>query len=135
MAPATFYYRGLEFSSSFPNPAGTGFANPSATGILQGWGTCAPPLPPDAPSLLSPGASITFKWGTAARANKYWLQVNTASDFSGTNLFNSELGNITEQEVTGLSLGTTYYFRVKAGNDGGWGSWSSTRSVVVNSVP
>jgi hypothetical protein len=84
---------------------------------------------------LSLGITITFKWGAADRATKYQLQVNTQTDFNGTDMFNSELGNVTEGEVTGLSLGTPYYRRVRAGNDAGWGNWSSVRSVLANTVP
>jgi len=103
---------------------------------FEDWGTpSAPPTPPSPPALLSPGAAITFKWGTSTGATTYWLQVNTASDFTGINLFNAEVGNVTSQEVTGLSLGTTYYWRVKAGNSGGWSAWSSVRSVLANTMP
>jgi hypothetical protein len=38
------------------------------------------------------------------------------------------------QQVTGLANGTTYYWRVKAGNAGGWSDWSTTRSVIVNQL-
>ncbi|MCJ7664202.1 MAG: Ig domain-containing protein, partial [Desulfobacterales bacterium] len=102
---------------------------------IAGWSVVSPPTLPDPPSLLSPGATITFKWGTSTGATTYWLQVNTASDFTGTNMFNSEVGNITSQEVAGLSLGTAYYWRVKAGNSSGWSNWSSVRSVLANTVP
>ena len=98
--------------------------------------SCTPAKhPDDAPALLSPGETVTFKWGTAARATKYQLQVNTQDDFNGTDLFNAEVGNVTEQEVNGLSLGTTYYWRVQAGNTTGWGNWSVKRSVVTDAVP
>jgi hypothetical protein len=85
--------------------------------------------------LLSPGEVIIFKWSAATGATKYWLQVNTGADFTGTNMFNAELGNVVEQEVSGFSLGATYYWRVKAGNAAGWSAWSSVRSVVANAVP
>jgi len=126
---------GITFSSfAFPATAGSGLPGGSYTELVAGWAT--PSLPPDAaPILTSPGASVTFKWGTAERATTYWLQVNTQSDFSGTNPFNAEVGNVTTQEVTGLSLSTTYYWRVKAGNASGWGPWSAVRSVLANTAP
>jgi len=129
-------YRAFGYSTDFPASAGTGFTNyPGYHSLVAGWGVVTPPTLPDAPSLLSPGTAITFKWGASTGATTYWLQVNTASDFTGTNLFNAEVGNVTSQEVTGLSLGTAYYWRVKAGNSGGWSPWSSVRSVVSSTVP
>jgi hypothetical protein len=50
-------------------------------------------------------------------------------------LYNAEEGNITTQEVTGLSLGTTYYWRLKAGNSAGWSAWTAVRSVASALVP
>ena len=50
-------------------------------------------------------------------------------------MFDAEVGNNIVKEVTNLTIGTTYYWRIKAGNDGGWSNWSSVRSVVVADVP
>jgi hypothetical protein len=122
-------------SFTFPPTAGTSFTNTTVYMSLAGWGSISLPTPPEPPSPLSPGATITFKWGTSTGATTYWLQVNTASDFSGTNVVNAEVGNVTTQEVTGFSLGTAYYWRVKAGNSSGWSAWSSVRSVVSAMVP
>jgi len=95
-----------------------------------------PPEPPDAPTPVSPGMSITFKWNASSGATKYHLQVNTESNFTGETKFNAEVGDVTTYEVTSLTLGTIYYWRVKAGNDGGWSDWSSpTRSVLASQVP
>ena len=129
-------YRSASYSGfTFPSSAGSGFSSWDGYHLIAGWGTTTPPTPPEPPSLLSPGTAVTFKWGTAERATTYWLQVNTQSDFNGTNLFNAEVGNVTTQEVTGLSLGITYYWRVKAGNSAGWGPWSAVRSVLADTVP
>jgi hypothetical protein len=120
--------------ADIPSTPPSGMTNYTYQCQIAGWAT--PSLPPDAaPILASPGASVTFKWGAADRATTYWLQVNTQSDFNGSNLFNAEVGNVTTQEVTGLSLGITYYWRVKAGNASGWGPWSSVRSVLANTMP
>ena len=102
---------------------------------ITGWGNTQPPTPPSAPSLLEPGASITFQWGTSTGASKYQLQVNTTQAFDGTSMFDADIGNNTIQAVPGLSLCTTYYWRVKAGNSGGWGAWAPTRSVLVDQLP
>ncbi len=91
--------------------------------------------PPNPPTPVSPGTAITFKWSTSSGATNYHLQVNTNSSFTGTSMFDGEVGNVTSKEVTGLTLGTTYYWRVKAGNTGGWSDWSSVRSVFASEVP
>ncbi len=135
--PIPVRYKTITYSSyTFLDPAGSGY---TSSGIYYmayaGWGTETTPAPPETPTLQSPGASITFKWGTSTGATNYQLQVNTLSNFTGIDMFNAEVGNVTTQEVTGLSLGAAYYWRVKAGNAGGWSGWSSVRSVVANSVP
>ncbi|MFC1903249.1 FG-GAP-like repeat-containing protein, partial [Chloroflexota bacterium] len=94
-----------------------------------------PPMPPEPPTLLSPGTTIHFEWNASSGATKYWLQVMTLnSSLMVTSIFDAELGNVTSQKVDGLTLGTTYYWRIKAGNDAGWGAWSSVRSVVTNEI-
>ncbi len=128
-------YRAASYSSfTFPDPATAGgslIPSTAVTCLLAGWGT--PPAPPDAPTLLSPGTTITFKWNASSGATNYHLQVNTQSYFLGTNMFNAEIGDVTAYEVTGLSNGTTYHWRVRAGNNAGWSDWSSpTRSVLAN---
>jgi hypothetical protein len=130
----TMVYKAVSYSGSFPDPAGSGFTPGAYYSISQGWGT-PPSAPVIAPALLSPGTAITFQWGAVESASRYHLQVNTSSELSGTDLFNSEVGNVTLREVAGFSLGTTYYWRVKAGNDVGWGPLSPVRSVITNTVP
>jgi hypothetical protein len=63
--------------------------------------------------------------------------VNTDSSFpSGPSMvFENDNIATTAQEVTGLSLSTTYYWRARAGNNGGWSDWSAKRSVLASSVP
>jgi phosphodiesterase/alkaline phosphatase D-like protein len=47
-------------------------------------------------------------------------------------MLNAEMGNVLYREVTGLTAGTTYYWRVKAGNSAGWSGWSTTGSMLCN---
>ena len=118
---------------TWPDPATQDHGNTNVVILLSGWGADTPPTPPDSPTPVSPGAAITFKWNPSATATKYHLQVNTTSAFDGEDKFNAELGDVTSREVTGLSVGTTYYWHVKAGNAGGWSDWSSpTRSALAN---
>jgi hypothetical protein len=129
-------YKPATFSTfTFPSSADTDFDDYAGYNIMAGWS--APSVPPPVPALLSPGTAITFKWGTATGATKYHLQVNTDSSFpSGPSMvFENDNIATTAQEVTGLSLSTTYYWRARAGNNGGWSDWSAKRSVLASSVP
>ena len=92
---------------------------------------------PSAPTLISPddgatvdGSSITFKWNPSTSATKYWLGVATDPAFSlSTLMFTADVGDLTEYIVTGFSNnGSTYYWRVNAGNSNGWGSWPDTKA-------
>jgi hypothetical protein len=136
-ATGTLRYKTTTYSSfTFPSSAGTGFSSlTTSIGLLAAWGFTTPPTPPSAPIIVSPGTAITFKWDISIGATKYYLQVNTSSSFDGTSMFDAEVGNNIVKEVTNLTIGTTYYWRIKAGNDGGWSNWSSVRSVVVADVP
>jgi hypothetical protein len=128
-------YRTASYAGfAFPASAGAVATDAFSYNLVSGWGT-QPSAPVVVPALLSPGTAITFQWGIVESASRYHLQVNTSSEFSGIDLCNSEVGNVTLREVTGFSLGTTYYWRVKAGNDAGWGPLSLVRSVITNTVP
>ena len=136
---ASNIWKTVTYSSwTFPNSAGSGWnTQPGYTYFLSAWGDSqppAPPTPPAAPALTSPGASVTFQWGTSTGAASYYLQVNTTQTFDGTSIFDSDVGNNTTQTVSGFSLGTTYYWRVKAGNSTGYGAWSPVRSILVSQL-
>jgi len=95
---------------------------------------------PLAPKLTSPkdgkvvsGTSVTFQWSSPKKgATKYHLEVNTDPDYAReTVMFYGDVGDVTEYEDTAyLNNDTTYYWRVRAGNEGGWGAPSSSRSII-----
>ncbi|MGD0352441.1 MAG: matrixin family metalloprotease [Dehalococcoidia bacterium] len=122
-------------SWTWPGSAGSGWNTQTGyTYFIAGWGTTTPHTPPNPPDPISPGAAIILKWGAPNGATKYQLQVGTSSSFT-TTVFDADVGNNTSQEVTGLSFGTIYYWRARAGNIGGWSNWSTTISFTVNQVP
>jgi hypothetical protein len=129
-----WYKTSIPFANAWPDPAGTGYSSGAYHTALAGWGTTTPTTPPNPPNPISPGAAIILKWGAPNGATKYQLQVSTISSFT-TTVFDADVGNNTSQEVTGLSFGTIYYWRVRAGNNGGWSNWSTTISFTVNQVP
>ncbi|MGD0352445.1 MAG: ice-binding family protein [Dehalococcoidia bacterium] len=127
---ATVRWKPSTYSSwTFPDPAGSGWNTQTGyTYFIAGWAAITLPAPPAPPAIVTPKTSVTFEWNASSGATKYRLQVNTASDFTGTSMFDAEVST-TSQDVK-LTIGTTYYWRVKAGNTGGWSGWSSTGSVT-----
>ncbi len=95
-------------------------------------------LAPPAPILSSPisGSTAQMLDGTiscltTAYATSYHFQVSTVSSFATTILDQTISG--TSLTLSGLSNYTTYYWRVQAGNNMGFGPWSATwyfRSIV-----
>jgi hypothetical protein len=94
---------------------------------------------PAAPALVSPangatgiGASTALTWQGVSGATSYEIQVSTQPDFA--TLFASSSGITSlSYSATGLSSGTTYYWRVRAAGSGGTSSYSSVFSFTVSS--
>jgi len=78
-------------------------------------------------------AAFTANWNSSILATTYYLDVSTNSSFTSfvSGYENLNVGNVTTYNVTGLSCGTTYYYRVRAGNSCGAGASSGTITVVV----
>ncbi|MEI6947587.1 LamG-like jellyroll fold domain-containing protein [Paraflavisolibacter sp. H34] len=96
-----------------------------------------PPAPPPAPVLVAPADGATnvsqtptLSWNTAAGATRYGVQVSEFSNFSTLAYSQENLGT-TSVQPTGLAGGKLYYWRVHAGNSGGDGDWSATRSFTT----
>ena len=86
----------------------------------------------DAPVMTAepattPGTSNTVSWSTVADADEYYVEYDTSSSFLSPD-GNSGWISGTSHEFTGLTVGETYYYRVKARDNGGTttGSWSQT---------
>jgi len=98
---------------------------------------------PEAPNpvvLTTPGDSagsvdsqVTLTWEVALRAEHYQLQISEDEHFQQL---------VTDQQVTGTSLtlqdklndNTTFYWRVRAENGGGNGSWSPVWNFTTNAT-
>jgi hypothetical protein len=91
---------------------------------------------PSAPTLTLPGAnstvagnSISFQWNPSTGADKYELRVIKVSD--GSTFRNQPVGNLTYSTQIGFpNDGTIYRWQVRAGNAGGWSSWSAERTFT-----
>ena len=95
---------------------------------------------PDAPvaTTASNISSQQFQanWESSSQATNYRLDVSENSSFTQilTGYNNLNVGNITNFTVTGLSLLTTYYYRVRAENTLGISSNSNTINVITTDV-
>ena len=91
---------------------------------------------PGTPSLSSPSngatgvsTSPTLDWSNVSGADSYTLQVDNSSSFSSPNVNTSTTSS--QRSVSGLSENTKYYWRVRAKNSCGDGSWSNVRNFTT----
>lgn len=135
--------------TGFPND-GTAYKWRVRAGSDAGWGEWSAyrnltngsllPVPP-APYLRWPddnaaagNSYIDFRWNKSEWANKYQLEIRREDD---NLLFRAPIvGDRTISTQTGFpNDGTEYKWRVRAGNNTGWGDWSAYRTVVNGLEP
>ncbi|NJD89655.1 MAG: hypothetical protein FIB05_16775, partial [Betaproteobacteria bacterium] len=77
--------------------------------------------------------SFDANWNSVTSATGYYLDVATNDIFTTfvTGFNNKYVNNVTTYSVTGLTGGTTYYYRVRAKNGSGTGPSSSTITVLT----
>ena len=92
------------------------------------------------PANNSAGISLspTLTWSAVNGADKYRLEVNTKSDFTGTVIYNNNTINATSKRIGGLTDNAVYYWRVtalsSAGNTGdasGVSGFTTGRAVLT----
>jgi uncharacterized repeat protein (TIGR01451 family) len=94
--------------------------------------------PPIAPLLVTPAngatnepVSLTLFWNTSGTATNYDLQLATDTGFTQKVIPDDTTLTDTFKNVNGLLNSTTYYWRVRAKNVGGWSNWSNRRSFTT----
>ena len=92
---------------------------------------------PEAVSLSSPGDEATnqpipvlLEWQDVSSAAVYAAEVSRTMDFSGV-VFRADTLTRSTVQVDLLDNEATYFWRARAGNDGGWGEWSEVRSFTT----
>ena len=115
-------------------------------GNAIGWGNASSKMnfsvtitPPEAATLISPSGTATsrtplYVWTYNANASRYWMTIARASD--GAYLYNSTItpncNEVTCWVTPDVPLADgEYWYKVTAGNAGGWGSVSASQSFTV----
>lgn len=84
---------------------------------------------PSASDITATGTKLA--WSAADRGHadivEYQVQRSLSSSFSSPTT--TSTGTSRSLNVTGLTAGTEYFYRVRARNGDGWGAWSDTRSA------
>ncbi|HEY5766335.1 MAG TPA: fibronectin type III domain-containing protein [Candidatus Udaeobacter sp.] len=81
-------------------------------------------------------SSFMATWLGGTRAKGYLLDVSTSSSFDTfvEGYHDLDVGNVTGRVVTGLSRGTTYYYRVRAYDAAGAGNYSDVMTATTVST-
>jgi hypothetical protein len=107
--------------------------------------TYATTVAPTVPNALAGSgktcSQITANWGSVSNATSYIIDVSTqtGANFNANILGsynNLNVGNVTTKDITGLSVNTNYYYRVRAANSCATSASSSviTYSTSVNAA-
>ena len=95
---------------------------------------------PETPTAEAPGNisinSFTANWSASEGATKYHLDVATDNAFTNfvSGYDDRNLGNVLSYNVTGLSIGTNYYYRVRGYNVFGSSENSSSMLVTTSKI-
>jgi hypothetical protein len=86
--------------------------------------------PPD--GALDQPNTVVLDWNSVTGASTYEVQVSTDPQFTPLFLDDASLVQ-TSKQVSGLAVNTKYYWRVRAANGSGAGSFSAARSFTTGS--
>ncbi len=92
---------------------------------------------PIAPLLAAPlngvmvPDSVLFSWHNPGNGSQFELQVATDSVFASPLFFDDSAINDTTRIVHGLKGETSYFWRVRGANAGGWGIFSPVRELLT----
>lgn len=75
--------------------------------------------------------TVALSWTAVPNAASYNVQQSTSASFASS-VTTTYAGTLTSASITGLSAGTTYYFRINAASSNGVGPWSNTRTLTTS---
>jgi len=105
-------------------------------GLNPGDFTIAAPAPAAPVASAATGVTssgFTANWSSVAGATGYRLDVATDNGFTSLLVAynNKDVGNATNEQVTGLNANTSYFYRIRACNIGGTSGNSATTTVLT----
>lgn len=101
----------------------------SNSAVASGTPICTPPPMPGAITATPGDAQVGLSWGASAGATSYSVSRTTTSGATPSSIASPTVTSYTDG--TGLTNGTTYYYRVSASN----GSCSSAYNTEVPATP
>ena len=97
---------------------------------------------PNAPSSIksckaTSATSVRLEWDKVNSAESYEIEHATKKEYLGASNAATTVNGITttSYEITGLTSGTTYFFRVRAVNQQGNSEWTGVVSVTIGKKP
>jgi len=94
------------------------------------------------PTLLAPANDTlindrtpTFHWSDVGAAEKYELQVSDNTLFSPRIIDDTIIGSITFTPTVSITPDDTFYWRIRAGIDTLWASWSNVYRFYLDATP
>jgi phosphodiesterase/alkaline phosphatase D-like protein len=125
-AATTYYYR-VRATNNNGDSAETSTANATTQGV--------PPTTPSGLTATTASSSqINLSWAdTAGDETGFQIDQATSSDFT-QNLTTVSVGVVTTYNATGLTSGTTYYYRIRATNGAGSSANTSSANATTTTV-
>ncbi len=80
---------------------------------------------------ISP-STVNFTWQSAAFAESYYIQIATANTFAASAIVLEQTVSSTTASASNLACGTQYFWRVRAANTLGNGTWSNVYSFTTS---
>jgi fibronectin type 3 domain-containing protein len=77
----------------------------------------------------------TFKWRSVQDATKYNLQLSADSVFGSTSIVDTTISGVSLFYSKGLADNTTFFWRVRAGDDKGFSNWTKFNSFQTFVLP
>jgi hypothetical protein len=77
---------------------------------------------------------LNLQWNASSGATLYHVALSTDSTFASSIVMDSNI-SATSKQVSSLLYITKYYWRARAKNAGGWGSWSSVWNFTTMEQP